>query len=85
MTCSSCRHWFAVPNTPGDFGHAKAGDCREQIHLLAAPVEVPDVQMVSGVPTNVVKRGLSIQAVYLRTANEFPACGRYLKRLEVVN
>ncbi len=65
-TCGDCAHWQQHQKNINDLGTPTLGDCREQIHVLAIPVQT--------------LRGMAIQttAAFATTPKEFPACGRFV-------
>ena len=72
QTCSSCKHWYRAGVNVKKEGVKAMGDCREHLHSLPMIRPGSDGQpeclgWFSGYPT---------------TPADFPACGRFLVRLD---
>lgn len=66
-SCGTCKHWNKLPADPLNLGATPTGECREQLHLVAFPVQSA--------------RGMGIQQMpmYAVVPENYPACSRHQK------
>jgi hypothetical protein len=70
--CGTCKHWNKMPADPNDLGAKPMGQCREQLHVITIPRQVP------GISGNMMV--IELNPVYPSIPSDYPSCSRHVTR-----